>query len=291
MPPVTTSRPSPDIGRLELALLHLAPALQERRASGLLLRHSRGFLPAANCAVPCRSAESVSPQDQLRTAEDFFTRAGQTVQWLIGQRPANEPLLDLLPSVGYQSADHREIWFRDLRQATAAQAGDHKVRIRLLDDPAQFAAAYGRLAGQSRPAVELQTLRLRALAQGHTLALFIAEGGITANPAPSHGAPLGCLLALAVNEPAQEQLTLAASDSGRIGLLGDLFIARDARRRGIASLLLRTAGRWLGARQCAWSVLEVAEKNHQARRLYRRHAYELAGRWAFWRAPLNNKTA
>lgn len=60
--------------------------------------------------------------------------------------------------------------------------------------------------------------------------------------------------------------------------LGNVAVAPEHRRRGVASMLVETVLRWLEQRRVREVFLEVRASNRAAQRLYERHGFQPVGR-------------
>lgn len=249
------------------ALLGLAPALTEQWQDGLLLRHARGFLPAANCAVPLQDGPTA--QTQKLAGEKFFTSARMVPSFLLSDLSSEQPLDQLLARSGYLQGPVRQVMIAAAADRPEAVSDrDSAIRRNLPID--EFVRAYGKLstlagAGANSAAVRLQSLRLHALAQSARLHLFLADND------------LGCLLAAVVTV-----------DDQQIGVLADLFVAPTERRSGLGRALMSAGISEIGPIDC---VLEVAAPNLSAVNLYRTLGFRPTFRWQYRTRPFTPPSA
>jgi GNAT superfamily N-acetyltransferase len=84
------------------------------------------------------------------------------------------------------------------------------------------------------------------------------------------GAPAGYIVVL---------LGYSLEFGGRFGLLDELFVAEDHRRRGVAAEALAFAGQQCHARGWQALRLEVGQDNHRAQSVYRRSGFQMHDRF------------
>lgn len=177
----------------------------------------------------------------------------------------------------YETADSAQVVVR------AAGLDDWRtmrdVRLRALRDaPDAFSST---LADESdRPA---EFWRERLATPGATT--FLAF-----DPAPPDGSALGLVTVLTIDTTTDEATLVPATSDGRDALVVSVWVAPEARGRGVADALLHAAGahaRDMGARR---AVLDVGDHNDVAIRLYTRHGFVATGRRGSLPAPREHVT-
>lgn len=129
------------------------------------------------------------------------------------------------------------------------------VSVSDVDRVAELFALYREFYGQPRD-VRAAVEFLRARLSGHESLVFVAEA--------TDGAAVGF---------AQVYPTFASVELGPAWRLNDLYVAEQARRRGVGEALMAAVADAAAAAGALWVDLETARDNHVAQRLYERTGY------------------
>jgi len=237
-----------EILRLEEAGLRAWPALEQTIFDGWVLRFADGHTKRSNSVNPIYGS-MVDPEEKIEACERAYAARG--LPTLFRLTPLSKPtfLDERLAQRGYERLDPTLVMTRSLNDTPPEPARQVR-RVEI----ATWLDAYERL-GLLAP----EDMRTRRR---------IVER-IDAEPIPLAAGPL--------DRPAA--VNLGVLDVDTVGLFA-LFVAPEARRRGLGRSLVKETLRLAAAGGASVAYLQVEEENAPARRLYEGLGFQTA--YPYW---------
>jgi ribosomal protein S18 acetylase RimI-like enzyme len=229
----------------------------EQVVDGWRLRYTRGITRRGNSVLPIAHGGSLSLDEKLAIAEDFYARWGEPSCFQLTQAAQPAGLLEVLKARGYQDGFHTQVQTVPVLNVLQKTAQPPDFQITIEDHmPESWFDLCIQIAGYGEPSAD-------------------ARHGILTRIGPKVG------FALLSIEGEPIAIGLGALERGWVGLFC-METRPEFRRQGAASALLHALADWSQGQKASQIYLQVMEDNSPALSLYAKAGFEK--QYQYWYA-------